>query len=130
MLKPAPKPSMAKRKKRKKRTPFKIAWDKAEKAHSLHIRERDKACVTCGSSQNLTNGHLITRSKKSIFFDSKNCNCQCRGCNLKHEFNPEIYTQWFINRYGLVEYHDLIRRGNETKKWTKEELEQIAEIYS
>ena len=104
---------------------YKGLFKKAASAWSRYIRYRDGQCVTCGSKTQLQCGHLITRSKKSIFFDPENCNVQCAKCNIKHEYNPEIYTAWFINRFGLSRYNDLILRGNQTKKWTDEELREI-----
>lgn len=113
--------SVPKAKKRKK-TKLKTLFKKAERLWSLYIRDRDKACVICGTKKNLTNGHLITRSKKSVFFDPKNSNCQCTSCNYKHEFNPEIYTAWFLNKYGLEEYNSLCQKSESIKKWTEDEL--------
>jgi hypothetical protein len=79
---------------------------------SLIVRKRDKRCVTCGSTERLQNGHLITRSKFKIRWNLINCNCQCASCNYTHEFNPHIYTSWFISRYGLETYRQLIRESN------------------
>jgi hypothetical protein len=79
---------------------------------SLIVRARDKRCVTCGSAERLQCGHLITRSKHKVRWSLTNCNCQCASCNLSHEYNPHPYTQWFIERYGLQSYKDLIRESN------------------
>ena len=85
---------------------------------------RDGRCVICGKLDNLQCGHLITRGKHSVRWDLKNCHVQCSGCNLKHEFYPEIYTQWFLNKYGLVEYEALCRRS-EGSKYSISQLEDI-----
>lgn len=79
------------------------------------IKLRDPACVTCGisrSASGLCVGHLLTRGKHSVRWDLKNCNAQCPPCNGSHEYNPEKYTLWFVKKYGIEEYENLVLRGN------------------
>lgn len=106
---------------------------KADTVFSNFIRTRDNfTCVLCGSKNIPQNGHLIKRGKRATRFDEKNCNCQCASCNIRHNYYPEPYTSWFINRYGAKEYQDLVRRaGNENKpyKYTRQELNEIIERY-
>ena len=97
---------------------------------SKWIRKRDGRCVVCGQTYVLQNGHLITRGVKSLRWDEKNCNCQCSGCNYRHEFRPEIYTAWFVAKYGTEEYMELVRRSKKIKKWTIDELKELIERYS
>lgn len=85
---------------------------------------RDQRCVTCGKIENLQCGHLITRAKYGVRWDLKNCNVQCQGCNFRHEYNPEIYTRWFLNKYGLEEYQSLCQRS-ENGKYSIDDLEEI-----
>lgn len=92
---------------------------------SLIVRVRDKRCVCCGSMERLTDGHLITRNCKIIRWDLTNNNCQCASCNFTHEFRPERYTEWWIKKYGLEAYEELVAQSKLTKKWTIEELENI-----
>ena len=92
---------------------------------SLIVRARDKRCVCCGSMERLTDGHLITRNCKIIRWDLTNNNCQCASCNFTHEFRPERYTEWWIKKYGLDAYEELVAQSKLTKKWTIEELENI-----
>ena len=125
-----PKPTRAKKKKRKKLTPFPTLIKKANKVFNKFIRERDGQCVTCGTRNDLTCSHLITSGKKSVRYDTTNCNCQCKSHNFQHEWNPEIYTAWWINKYGLTAYNELIARSNMIKKFTREELEKIIIAYS
>ena len=102
---------------------------KADKVFSLYIRNRDKKCVCCGATENLQNGHLIKRGRKSIRFHEKNCNCQCASCNIKHNHYPEFYTNWFIKKYGQAEYEALIEQSKELKKFTIMELEELIKKY-
>lgn len=93
---------------------------------SLIVRLRDKRCVVCGSKEDLTCGHLITRSKYKVRWNLKNCHAQCRGCNLSHEYNPHPFTQWFISVFGFQDYKDLIRESNnDGYRFSDFELKQL-----
>jgi hypothetical protein len=110
--------------------PFPKLMKKATEVFNAWIRRRDgNRCVCCGTTQNPTCGHLITAGKKSTRFDELNCHCQCRTCNYSHEFRPEIYTLWFIRKFGGEAYDDLVTRSNAIKKFTREELEEIIRRY-
>lgn len=98
---------------------------KLDELTSSIVRKREPYCVTCGTRENLTCSHLITRSKKSIRWDLDNCHTQCRSCNFRHEHYPEIYTEWWLSRYSFEEYQKLIERGNKTKRWTIAELKNL-----
>lgn len=89
------------------------------------VRKRDGKCVCCGATDRLTDGHLITRSCAIIRFDLTNNNCQCASCNFTHEFRPERYTEWWIKKYGLEAYKELVAQSKLTKKWTIAELETL-----
>lgn len=89
--------------------------DELDRVFSLFIRARDKKCVQCGKTYNLTNGHLISRRKLETRWCEMNCNCQCTGCNLSHEYNREPYTIWFIDKYGSDEYKKLYEKSRNLK---------------
>lgn len=95
------------------------------------VRQRHPFCVQCGTSERLTCGHLITQGKYSTRWDigngdtPGNCFCQCQGCNMKHEYQPEHFTLWFIREYGRDEYENLVARSNKLKKWTNAELTDL-----
>lgn len=100
---------------------------KLDKAMSMFIVNRDKSCFTCGSTQNLTNGHLFTRAWYSVRWDELNCHCQCVGCNYRHEFDPARYQLKFIEKYGLEAYKELYRKAHQTRKWWDKELKELYE---
>lgn len=102
---------------------------KLDKVFSEFIRNRDKRCVCCGKTEGLTNGHLITRAKYSVRWSELNCACQCRGCNMLHEYQPERYTDWFIRKHGLKKYQALITESNQIKKFTDTDLEELIKKY-
>jgi len=115
--------------KRKKRTPHKILTDRLDEVVSLIVRKRDGRCVqwedgNCAGP--LQCGHLITRSKQSVRWDLINCNAQCAGHNMAHEYNPHPYTLWWIRKYGLDAYKDLVRRSNViVKRYDRDLKDQI-----
>ena len=94
------------------------------------VRATEPYCVTCGTKENLTCSHLITRNKKSIRWNLANCHCQCKSCNYRHEYFPELYTEWWISKYDFEAYKKLIDEGNQTKKYTLAELEEMLEYFT
>ena len=110
-------------------SPRKGLIKKADIAFSFYVRERDRRCVLCGSRDRLTNGHLITRSKYSTRWDIRNGFCQCVGCNMRHEYDFTPYVEWWTKRFGDHEYHQLVADSNRIRKYTDEDLKEIATFY-
>ena len=96
---------------------------------SRYIRRRDGRCVQCGKTEGLTNGHLITRKKYATRWLEKNCYCQCRGCNMMHAHQPEIFTDWWISKHGEEEYHEMVRLSNQNTKLTTAEIRELGDYY-
>lgn len=132
--------------KKKKRTkivrikiiPYKTLFNKAVKVFQTHIRFRDKMCVIGRDIDEekkrcwgvVTCGHLISRGKRVLIFSSRNSNGQCQGHNGLHRYYPEIYTDWWINHYGLDAYNSLVSASKVNYyKWTREELEKLIKKY-
>jgi len=109
-----------------KTSPRKRLVKKLDNIFSLYIRARDKdKCFTCGTKQNPTCGHLITRSKYSVRWDEKNAFCQCASCNLHHEYNSHIFTSAYIKKFGAPAYMALVRLANKSHKFLDSELEAL-----
>lgn len=119
---------MKKRKSRSKPT-MKQLIKKLDELTSLIVRKREPYCVTCGSTSDLTNSHLITRRVKNLRWNLDNCHTQCRSCNFKHNYYPEIYTEWWLNKYSLEEYNKLLNLAKQTKKYSLSELEEMINHY-
>ena len=100
-----------------------------DRLYSLAVRARDSretggACVLgCGRIENVA--HLITRSKHSVRWDLRNGTGQCYGANMTHEFNPHIYTAWWIKKHGLEAYENLVRDSNLVAGFGLGDLEAI-----
>lgn len=53
------------------------------------VIERDgHKCIVCGTTQNLTPGHLFSRVAYSTRWDLDNVYAQCINCNFRHESDP------------------------------------------
>lgn len=50
---------------------------KADQEFSKFIRERDKRCVNCGRTTNLTCSHFWNRNISSLRYDPRNCDTLC-----------------------------------------------------
>lgn len=117
---------------RKKRTKRQILVKKLDVITSKIVRARDEACVQCGATENLTNGHVFSRrhnaTRWDISFDG-NCHCQCWGCNYKHSYDNYEYYKWYQNEFGLDSFEDLRARYTTTCKFSIPELEEMYEKY-
>ena len=102
---------------------------KIDIAFSIYIRKRDKRCVICGTAENLTCGHLITLCRTATRWNVNNAFGQCRTCNYKHEFYPEIFFTWYVNHFGVDALNDLVRMSNTPKKYTIDELRDLLAIF-
>jgi Bacteriophage Lambda NinG protein len=106
---------------------------KIDDIFSLYIRARDNyRCICCGANEHIQViqcGHLITRSRRVVRWDEKNADAQCRPCNLIHEYNPEIYTKLWIEKYGLKAYNELVEKSWKSIKYSLQELEDILLYY-
>jgi len=107
---------------------------KLDDVFSLYIRHRDNfCCFICGKVKSISVviqcGHLITRGKQSVKWDERNAHAQCRGCNLKHEYQPEHYNLKFIKKYGKAKYERLILESNIRPRFTNDDLLSMLRIY-
>src|SRR5690242_7854252 len=91
---------------------------------------RDKACVTCGTRDNLTCSHWIGRAHKGVRWSLINCNCACLDCNQAHsnqawDEGVSPYTTWMVRYYGQPVLQDLIERKDDLTK-----VSDIERIYA
>ena len=90
-------------KRKGKDTMHKKAW----KVFSKWIRNRDKRCVTCGSTKQLQAGHFW---HNVLDFDEININAQCVYCNHFLSGNLASYSAYLIRKYGKRAFGDLEKR--------------------
>lgn len=117
-------------KSRSKKPKRKTLVNKLDKVHSLFIRARDKRCVTCGSTEKLQCGHIFTRSAYATRWDlstAGNAHAQCAKCNIRHEYDPYPFNNWYITQFGKDEWDKMHTRHKAVYKVTQEQLEFIIE---
>lgn len=101
-----------------------------DKVVSDYIRTRDGRCVVCGTTENLTNGHLFSRVAYSTRWEELNCHAQCYGCNLRHEHDFYPYQNYFVKRYGQKAYEDLHFRYRQTSKFSNVQLQHMIDAWT
>jgi hypothetical protein len=104
---------------------FTTIRNRLDKKMSIYIRKRDRRCVVCGSTENLNNGHYISRVYFMIRWDDRNCNTQCASCNVIHEYDPEPYRQWMKERYGEHLIQELTELAHCGLKLSRDDLYSI-----
>ena len=116
-----------------KKPTFKRLWENAWKWFSLYIRLRDKRCITCGKMipyKEANAGHYIHKSRSAdTYFDEFNVHKQCVNCNKWNSGRLDRYSLKIIELYGLEKLKELHKRSTKIKKWSREELVEIAIKY-
>ncbi len=116
--------------KHKKQIPLGRYRNKADSVFSKWIRARDKRCVTCGSTENLQNGHYVSRSISILRYDERNCNCQCVACNVFKKGNMVEYSAFMRRKHGPEIIEQLLKEKQTLHSFTRQELESIIKRYS
>jgi hypothetical protein len=104
---------------------------KLDTVHSQYIRLRDGACVICNNKERLQCGHLFTRAAYSTRWDldlEGNCHANCAPCNIRHEYDPYMFNEWYIRKFGKGRWDDLHRRHKKTFIIKNHELEELYRI--
>ena len=63
-------------------------------------------CCTCGAVKSWTRmdgGHYISRGlggRSGVYFDERNINLQCKGCNAWKQGAATEYTKFMLDKYG------------------------------
>lgn len=92
------------------------------------VKQRDKYCVTCGSSDRPTPSHLFSRKSYSTRWDLNNVFLQCWPCNFKHTAHDSYpFTKFYLDKFGQKSYDELHRKFVTPKKFKDFELKELAE---
>ena len=98
-----------------------------------YIRLRDEGlnCISCDLPPKKKNaGHYYSQGGHSaIRFDEDNIHLQCEHCNTFLSGNLLNYQIGIEKRIGGEKLMQLQAKAHDVKKWTKEELKEIIEIY-
>lgn len=113
--------------------PLSYFHSKAQAAFNTYIRTRDaeKPCISCGRHHEgkYDAGHYRTRgASPATRYDETNCHKQCVPCNQHLSGNIENYMPNLIEKIGQ-EAFEVLMGAHPVRKWTREELEQLAAHY-
>ncbi len=100
-----------------------------DRVFSLWVREREQACVLCGSRNSLQCGHFISRSINVLRFSEINCHTCCVSCNVFKNGNMPAYAQFMLKKYGPKIIDNLLIEKQVLKQFKREELEKIIQKY-
>lgn len=107
---------------------FKGLVEANDEVVSLITRQREPACICCGSTEELTNGHLFSRRHHSTRFDvtpDGNCHTQCWPCNKRHQSEKDPYTFAFVRLFGGAAHARVRDRAFNGEKFTKIQLREM-----
>ena len=107
---------------------------KAQAVFNKFIRLRDagRSCISCDKllAGKFDAGHYYSSGgHKNVTFDERNCHGQCVYCNRHLHGNLLNYQIGLVQRIG-EEVFNLSALAHETRKFTKEELNEIIKIYN
>jgi hypothetical protein len=124
----------AHRERKKDLKPISHWLNETQKVFNEFIRLRDylEPCISCGNldAPEWCAGHFRTRGAASqLRFNEDNVHKQCnKRCNLELSGNIGNYRPRLIAKIGL-ERVEALENDNSTKKWTREELDEIRAHY-
>lgn len=105
----------------------------AQQVFNKFIRERDKGnvCISCQKKPLKENaGHFYNANNHwSVRFDERNVHLQCEHCNTYLSGNLIYYRENLIKKIGITDFNELSVKAKETRKFSKEELKEIIELY-
>lgn len=106
---------------------------KAREACHAYIRARDKndPCISCGrhhSGQYHAGHYRPAGVNSALRFDAINIHKQCAPCNQHMSGNLVAYRSRLIVKIG-ADAVDSLDNNHETKRWTVDELKEIAAHY-
>jgi hypothetical protein len=74
-------------------------------------------------------GHFVSRRHMSVRWDERNVNPQCPRCNTFNDGALDEYSAYIIDIHGMSVFNELRHAKHQTKKWTRDELEQMIQKY-
>ena len=109
-------------------------WLKIAQQHfNTFIRNRDKdqLCISCQKIPLKKNaGHFYNANNHyNLRFDERNVHLQCEHCNTFLSGNLINYRENLIKKIGIGEFNVISEIAKETRKFTIDEVKEIAETY-
>lgn len=88
--------------------------ERADAEFSKWIRNRDKVCMRCGTTKNLTCSHFWVRQHSATRYDPDNCVAVCWMPCHKYHWEKEKhgdYRDFMLKRLGEEKYKELEKRA-------------------
>lgn len=125
---------MAKRKK----TEIQKFREKLDKVFSIFIRTRNAdengyvKCFTCSTVDHWKSvdcGHFQSRRHNSTRWDEKNCQVQCKGCNIFRQGEQFKFAKALDEKFGKGAAEKLEIKSRNTCKFSRFEYELLIQDY-
>jgi len=97
----------------------------------IRLRDKGKPCISCLKPPKKENaGHFFSAgTHTAVRFDERNVHLQCEHCNSFLSGNLLMYRENLLAKLGYEEFERLSVEAMQTRKYTREELKEIIEIY-
>ena len=98
----------------------------------IRLRDKNELCISCGKKINgveHASHYLSSGGHSNIRFHEDNIWKSCYKCNVMLSGNPTSYRIRLIKKIGVERVEWLEDNAYIEKKWTREELKEIQEIY-
>ncbi|MHC5062263.1 MAG: recombination protein NinG [Planctomycetota bacterium] len=102
----------------------------------IRLRASDDAgrgsCFTCHSVRHFSEvdaGHFMSRACMSTRWDEQNVQFQCKRCNGFRSGEQFLFSKHLDEKYGEGTAEALLIASKKTRKFTRDELEQMYHHY-
>ena len=97
----------------------------------IRLRDKGNVCISCQKPpKKLNSGHFYNANNHwNVRFDENNVHLQCEHCNTFLSGSLIEYRKNLIKKIGIEQFEKLEAEANKTRKFTKEELKEIINIY-
>jgi len=99
----------------------------------LPSNELFATCVTCGVVKHwkeMDCGHYEGRGHFGTRWDERNCNVQCKRCNIFMKGNYTVYALYMVRTYGPEVLEQLALKANSSPGFTRYELQLMIDDYT
>ena len=97
----------------------------------IRLRDKDELCISCKQKPKKNNsGHFYNANNHwNVRFNEDNVHLQCEHCNTFLSGNLINYRENLLKKIGESKFQLLEAEAKKTRKFTKEELKEIIDIY-
>jgi len=97
----------------------------------IRLRDKGNVCISCQKLPKKENaGHFWNANNHwNVRFNEDNVHLQCEHCNTFLSGNLINYRENLLKKIGADKFNLLDAEAKKTRKFTKEELKEIIDIY-